>query len=77
VGDIAEMVADENRPLIATPGSEAALAGALAALAADPALRDALGRANRAKARAQFDEKAMIAAYRRLYASAMGRESLP
>jgi glycosyltransferase involved in cell wall biosynthesis len=77
VGDSAEMVAAENRPLIATPGSEAALAGALAALAADPALRDALGRANRAKSRAQFDEKGMIAAYRRLYASAMGRESLP
>lgn len=77
VGDIAAMVSEANAPLIAPPGDEAALAGALAALAADPALRERLGRANRTKARAEFDEKAMIGAYRRLYASAMGRTSLP
>jgi glycosyltransferase involved in cell wall biosynthesis len=45
-------------------------------VAHDPDLRSALGTANRAKARREFDEKAMIAAYRRLYASALGRESL-
>ncbi|MGN6497812.1 MAG: glycosyltransferase family 4 protein [Tsuneonella sp.] len=77
VGDIAEMVAEENRPLIAAPGSERALSGALNALAHDPQLRETIGRANRAKARTAFDERAMIAAYRRLYASAMGRAELP
>ena len=77
VGDIAGMVAEENRPLIVPPGDEAALGAALAALAGDARLRDRLGKANRARARSEFDEKAMIAAYRRLYASAMGRPSLP
>lgn len=77
VGDIAAMVAEENRPFIVPPGDEAALAEALAALAGDTNLRGTLRKANRAKARASYDEKAMIAAYRRLYASAMGRASLP
>jgi glycosyltransferase involved in cell wall biosynthesis len=77
VGDVAAMVARENQPLIAVPGDEPGLAGALAALAHDPHLRTRIGAANQAKARAEFDEKAMIAAYRRLYASAMGRPSLP
>jgi len=77
VGDIAEMVSAENRALIVPRGDEAALGAALAALAQDARLRDRLGKANRARARANFDEKAMIAAYRRLYASAMARDSLP
>lgn len=77
VGDIAAMVSEVNRPLISPPGDEAALAGALAALAQDAALRDAMGKANRAAARTRYDEKPMIDAYRRLYAAAMGRESLP
>lgn len=77
VGDIAAMVAPENQPFISLAGDEPALAGALDALAHDHGLRERIGRANRAKARAEFDEKAMIAAYRRLYASAMGRPSLP
>jgi glycosyltransferase involved in cell wall biosynthesis len=77
VGDVAAMVARENHPLISVPGDEAGLAGALAALAHDHDLRARIGAANRAKARGEFDEKAMIAAYRRLYASAMGRASLP
>jgi L-malate glycosyltransferase len=76
VGDIAATVAEENRPLIVSPGDAGALGGALAALAADAALRERIGRANRARARAEFDEKTMIAAYRRLYASAMGLPKL-
>ena len=76
VGDIPHMVAGENAGLIVPPGNEQALHGALVALAQDPELRSELGEANRAKAVAQFDEAAMIAAYRRLYASAMGRETL-
>ena len=77
VGDIDEMVSEENRPLISPAGEAQALSGALAALAHDAGLRARLGQANRTAARARFDETPMIEAYRRLYASAMGRASLP
>jgi glycosyltransferase involved in cell wall biosynthesis len=76
VGDIASMVADENRPFVVPSGDEAALARALSELAGDAGLRAALRKANRAKARAEYDEKTMIGAYHRLYASALGRSSL-
>ncbi|WP_067682718.1 glycosyltransferase [Tsuneonella dongtanensis] len=77
VGDVAEMVASENRRLIVPAGDELALSDALAALFHDTRARGELRKANRAKARAEFDETRMIDAYRRLYASAMGRASLP
>ena len=77
VGDIADMVAAENAPFVVPPGDEPALAAALARLAAEPRVRATVGAANRAKARAQFDERAMIARYGALYAAAMGREALP
>ncbi|MXO76080.1 glycosyltransferase [Altererythrobacter aerius] len=77
VGDVAAMVAGENAPFVAPPGDEAALYGALAGLASDADLRQRVGAANKAKARAEFGEKRMIDAYRRLYASAAGRSSLP
>jgi len=77
VGDIPAMVSEENRPFIVPPGDEAALGRALAEIVRDAPLRAALRKANRTRARAEFDEKTMIAAYRRLYASAMGRTSLP
>ncbi len=76
VGDVAEIVAEPNAPFIAPPGDEAALAAALLALAADPGLRRSVGDANRTVARARYEAEDMIAAYRRLYARAMGRESL-
>jgi len=74
VGDVRQMVAEENRPFIAD--DEGALTAALQTLAGDAGLRARLGQANLAKARAQFDEKAMIAAYRRLYSSALGGADL-
>jgi hypothetical protein len=40
-------------------------------LAADPLLRLAVGTANQLKAAAQFDERAMIAAYKSLYEQAV------
>jgi glycosyltransferase involved in cell wall biosynthesis len=70
------MVSDENRPLIAPAGDEGALGRSLELLASDAALRASLGKANRAEARARYDEKTMIDAYRRLYARAMGRSAL-
>lgn len=76
VGDLAEMVSEANAPLIGPAGDESALAQGLAQLAGDPGLRDRLGQANREKARASYDEKPMIAAYRRLYSSAMDNDAL-
>ncbi|MBS0253908.1 MAG: glycosyltransferase [Proteobacteria bacterium] len=73
VGDVAAMVAGENRGFITPPGDEAALGAALATLAGDAALRERLGAANQARARAEFDEGAMVAAYARVYGEALGR----
>ena len=75
VGDVAQMVAEPGRRFV-HPSAEK-LSEGLRALAANADLRSELGRANREKARDRFDEKPMIAAYRRLYASAMGRDTLP
>jgi glycosyltransferase involved in cell wall biosynthesis len=77
VGDVAEMVSPANRPFLSAPGDEAGLAQGLARLAGDERLRAEVGRANRERARAEYDEKPMIAAYRALYARAMGLPDLP
>jgi glycosyltransferase involved in cell wall biosynthesis len=77
VGDIEEMIAPPNAPFIVPPRNEAALGEALLELAHDPAARRTIGEANRRKARENFDEERMISRYRRLYASAMGRKTLP
>jgi len=77
VGDIAAMVAPENRPFIVPAGREDLFADALIELAGNEALRARIGAANRERARAQFDEAAMLGAYRRTYAEAMGRSSFP
>ncbi len=77
VGDVEAMVAAENRRFLAPAGDEAGLAAALAALAEDGELRAAVGRANRLRAEADYDEAKMIAAYRNVYAAALGRTSFP
>jgi glycosyltransferase involved in cell wall biosynthesis len=77
VGDVAAMLAPANAPYVTEPGDDAALAGALRALAGDAALRERIGRDNRAKARAEFDEATMAARHAALYARVMGRESFP
>lgn len=69
VGDVAHMVAIENRPLIAP--DEAGLSAALGLLAGDEALRSRLGAANRRRAVRDFDEATMVAAYAHLYGSAL------
>jgi glycosyltransferase involved in cell wall biosynthesis len=73
VGDVARMVAPENLPFIAPYMSEVSLRDAIQALMRDPELRRTVGEANRAKARTEYDEAAMIGRYRALYAGAMGR----
>jgi len=75
VGDVAEMVAEENRPFISAPGDEQAFAGAIASLAADDALRQRIGKANRTRAAAEFDEAVMAKRYVEAYATALGRSS--
>ena len=73
VGDVPDMVSADNLPLIVHREDEPAFAAALDSLAARPDLRRALGRANREKAAAQFDEARMIARYAALYGEAIGR----
>jgi glycosyltransferase involved in cell wall biosynthesis len=76
VGDIAEMVAGENRPFVTHAGVEAALADSLHSLSIDSAARTAIGAINQEKARKAYDEAHMIERYSRLYGAAMGREDL-
>ncbi len=73
VGDIAAMVAPENRPFICQADSDEALAKALLELADNAALRQSIGAANRARALAEYDEKTMISAYWQLYSDAIAR----
>jgi len=72
VGDVCDIVAEDNKPLIVEPADEAAFAAALDSLADQPQLRKAIGAANREKAAALYDEGAMIAAYSYLYGEAIG-----
>lgn len=69
VGDVAAMVADENRPFIAA--GETAFRAALTRMTGDAALRTAIGAANRRAATERFDESVMVAAYEKLYARAL------
>jgi glycosyltransferase involved in cell wall biosynthesis len=66
VGDIASMVATENRPFV-TPVGDEPLASAIAALLADPERCRRIGAANAVRARSDFAESTMIAAYDALY----------
>lgn len=66
VGDVRLMVAEANAPLV-TGLDDAALAGALAGLAADPAARRRIGSDNRVKAERDFDQAAMFATHGALW----------
>ena len=66
VGDVADMLAPENRPLVGALTDDA-LAASLRALVADPAWRRALGAANRAKVVADYDQRTMFEAYAKLF----------
>jgi L-malate glycosyltransferase len=73
VGDVAAMLSADNRPLVVAREDEPAFAAALDSLAARPDLRRAIGRANREKAAAEYDEQRMVERYARLYGEAIGR----
>ena len=77
VGDVAAMVAPENRDWIAGAGDDAGLASALSKAADDPAARMRIGQANRALAALEYGEAKMVADYRRVYAGALGRAHFP
>lgn len=64
VGDVAAMVADENRSFIVTPEK---LAEALLVLLAKPAAAAEIGRANRAKVCRDYAEDRMVEAYQELF----------
>jgi L-malate glycosyltransferase len=67
VGDIRQMVSEPNRDFIVDRSNEAALAAKLDALLRDGQLRTRLGRANRAKAQAEFAFERMAESYASLY----------
>ena len=67
VGDVADMVADVNRPFIVPPHEEADFRAALATMIERPELRRALGAANQEKARRLFSRAQMVDGYRALF----------
>ncbi len=69
VGDVAHMVAPENRPFVMR--DEQGLAQALGQLADDAELRARLGAANHARAARDFAEETMVNAYASLYGEAL------
>ena len=70
VGDVRDMVAEENKAFVTKLGDEASYAAAIARLIEDAPLRASLGEANRRRANAVYPMPGMFAAYRALYAEA-------
>ena len=66
VGDVRRMVAEENQPYLVAPGDTDGLTDRLVALAGDTQTRQAIGRANRARAERVFDQSAMGGAWLRV-----------
>ena len=78
VGDVVSMLPGEQAAFVALPGAEGcveALAASIARLAADPALRAKLGERNFIRVRQHFSEKAMVDAYREVYAQTLSRST--
>lgn len=73
VGDVAKMVHPDNVSTISKDWNPVHLRDRIEVLAAHPDARRTVGKANQARARELFDERAMIAAYAKLYAEAAGR----
>jgi glycosyltransferase involved in cell wall biosynthesis len=70
VGDVPAMLAAENGTFLTAP-SDIALADTMLVLARDGAARERIGKANRAKASAEFDAAAMVAAWDVLFDGGM------
>jgi glycosyltransferase involved in cell wall biosynthesis len=67
VDGVPEIVSDRVEGLLAPPGDESALAGALLCLAGSPELRRRLGHAGRSRAVAEHSIQANVASHCRLY----------
>lgn len=76
VGDVATIVSAENRPYLAQARDPVRLRDALENFTRSAALRKQVGAANQVKARAEYGEDAMIAAYARLYGDALARPEI-
>jgi glycosyltransferase involved in cell wall biosynthesis len=76
VGDVSRMLSMANYPFIAPDIDEVQLRDSITAFARDSAKRKTVGEANRARAKADYDERAMIARYAALYAEALGRPGI-
>jgi len=66
VGDVRAMLAPANAAFV-VPQDDAALADSMARLLAGPGLRRDIGAANRVRAEAEFDQKAMFVAWHALF----------
>jgi glycosyltransferase involved in cell wall biosynthesis len=74
VGDVKAMLGEESADFVVAPADEAAYAARLAGLMRDGSLRSRLGRANGERA-PRFGERAMVEAFRALYAEAAFRKA--
>jgi glycosyltransferase involved in cell wall biosynthesis len=70
-GGLVDIVVDGETGLLTPPGDPAGLAAALRRLLADEGLREAMGAAGRARARA-FDPSAIVPRFERVYARVLG-----
>ena len=74
VGDVAAMVAPDNRRFIVA--DEGGFRAALTEMVGDAGLRARIGAANRRTVAERFDESTMVAAYENLYGRALGGRRL-
>jgi glycosyltransferase involved in cell wall biosynthesis len=72
VGQVAEYIEDRHSGLLVAPGDPAALAHAVLALLADPALREGLGQAARARVTQHYTWDHLAPAAERAYKLALG-----
>jgi glycosyltransferase involved in cell wall biosynthesis len=72
IGGIPDIVVDGESGLLVPPGDPEALAGAIRALARDPALAARLGEGGRERLRAHFSWDAIIRRWEKLYREVVG-----
>ena len=73
VGDVSRMLSMANYPYIAPNVDEVELRDSLTFFARDPERGKSVGKATQDRARAEYDEAAMIARYAALYGEAIGK----
>ena len=76
VGDVSRMLSMANYPFVAPSVDEVELRDSIAAFARDPEKRKAVGAANCARAKSDYDERVMIARYAALYGNVLGHSGV-